>query len=40
MFLSLAALLFTGYPVAFILGGLAILFGLIGNGLEIFKLIE
>ena len=40
MFLSLAALLFTGYPVAFILGGLAIGFGLIGYSLEMFKLIE
>jgi len=40
MFLSLAALLFTGYPVAFILGGLAIGYGLIGHGLEVFKLIE
>jgi len=40
MFLSLACLLFTGYPVAFILGGLAIGFGLIGHELEMFKLIE
>jgi len=40
MFLSLACLLFTGYPVAFILGGLAIGFGLIGHQLEMFKLIE
>ncbi|MBT5351288.1 MAG: TRAP transporter large permease subunit [Rhodospirillales bacterium] len=40
MFLSLACLLFTGYPVAFILGGLAIGFGLIGYELEMFKLIE
>ena len=40
MFLCLAGLLFTGYPVAFILGGLAVAFGLIGNGLETFKLIE
>ncbi len=40
MFLSLAALLFTGYPVAFILGGLAIGFGLIGHSLDMFKLIE
>ena len=40
MFLSLACLLFSGFPVAFILGGLAILFGLIGYFLEVFSLIE
>jgi len=40
MFVSLAGLLFTGYPVAFILGGLAVLFGLIGHGIGDFKLIE
>ena len=40
MFLSLACLLFSGFPVAFILGGLAILFGLIGYFLGIFSLIE
>ena len=40
MFVSLACLLFSGFPVAFILGGLAILFGLVGYLLEIFSLIE
>ena len=40
MFLSLATLLFTGFPVAFILGGLALLFGLIGYFLDMFSLIE
>ena len=40
MFLSLALLLFTGFPVAFILGGLAIAFGLIGYFMEVFRLIE
>jgi TRAP-type mannitol/chloroaromatic compound transport system permease large subunit len=30
MFLALAGLLFTGYPVAFVLAGVAVLFGLIG----------
>jgi len=40
MFLTLACLLFSGFPVAFILGGLAMLFGLIGYFLGIFKLIE
>ncbi len=40
MFLTLASLLFSGYPVAFILGGLAMLFGLIGYFLGVFSLIE
>ena len=40
MFMSLACLLFSGFPVAFILGGLALLFGLIGYFLDIFSLIE
>ncbi len=40
MFLSLAGLLFTGFPVAFILGGLAIAFGLIGYFMDAFRLIE
>ncbi len=40
MFCTLACLLFTGYPVAFILGGLAFLFGVIGWFLDIFALIE
>ena len=40
MFTTLACLLFTGFPVAFILGGLALLYGLIGYFLEMFSLIE
>jgi tripartite ATP-independent transporter DctM subunit len=40
MFLTLALLLFSGYPVAFILGGLALLYGLIGYALDMFSLIE
>ena len=40
MFLSLACLLFSGFPVAFILGGLALLFGLIGYFLGVYSLIE
>ena len=40
MFLTLAMLLFSGYPVAFILGGLALLYGLIGYSLGVFSLIE
>ena len=40
MFLTLATLLFSGYPVAFILGGLALLYGMIGYFLDVFSLIE
>jgi tripartite ATP-independent transporter DctM subunit len=40
MFLTLAILLFSGYPVAFVLGGVALTFGLIGYFLGTFKLIE
>jgi len=40
MFVTLASLLFSGFPVAFILGGLALLYGLFGYFLEIFSLIE
>jgi tripartite ATP-independent transporter DctM subunit len=40
MFLTLAILLFSGYPVAFILGGIALTFGLLGFFLGSFKLIE
>ena len=40
MFMCLAVLLFSGFPVAFILGGLALLFGLIGYFLDVFSLIE
>jgi tripartite ATP-independent transporter DctM subunit len=40
MFLTLALLLFSGFPVAFILGGLALGFGLIGYFLGSFSLIE
>ena len=40
MFMSLACLLFSGFPVAFILGGLALLFGLVGYFLDTFSLIE
>jgi len=40
MFLTLALLLFSGYPVAFILGGLALLYGLVGYALGVFSLIE
>ncbi len=40
MFLSLAFLLFSGYPVAFVLGGLAMIFGLLGYFLDVFALIQ
>jgi tripartite ATP-independent transporter DctM subunit len=40
MFLTLAILLFSGYPVAFVLGGIAITYGFIGYGLGVFSLIE
>ena len=40
MFGTLASLLFSGFPVAFILGGIAVLFGMIGYWMEMFDLIE
>lgn len=40
MFLTLGVLLFSGYPVAFILGGLALLFGLLGYLLGSFKIVQ
>ena len=40
MFVTLALLLFSGYPVAFILGGLAMGFGILGFFLDTFSLIE
>jgi tripartite ATP-independent transporter DctM subunit len=40
MFMTLGLLLFSGYPVAFVLGGLALLYGLIGYLLGVFSLIE
>src|SRR5262245_33777636 len=40
MFLTLGLLLFSGFPVAFVLGGLALLYGLIGYLLGVFSLIE
>lgn len=40
MFVMLAVLMFTGYPVAFVLGGTALTFGLIGFYVDYFALIE
>jgi tripartite ATP-independent transporter DctM subunit len=37
LFIALAALLFTGYPVAFVLGGIAIFFGAIGMAFGVFE---
>lgn len=37
LFVVLAVLLFTGYPVAFVLGGIAILFGAIGMAFGVFE---
>ncbi|HBC52681.1 MAG TPA: C4-dicarboxylate ABC transporter [Alphaproteobacteria bacterium] len=37
MFVALAILLFSGYPVAFILGGIGLAFGLIGIAFDIFN---
>jgi tripartite ATP-independent transporter DctM subunit len=37
LFLLLALLLFSGYPVAFVLGGLAIFFGAIGIAFDVFQ---
>ena len=40
MFLTLATLLFSGYPVAFVLGGVALSFGMLGYFLGTFNLIQ
>lgn len=40
MFPVLALFLFTGYPIAFVLGGVGLLFGLIGMGFDIFNFKE
>ena len=40
MFISLAMLLFSGFPVAFILGGVGLMFGFIGVYYDVFSLIE
>jgi tripartite ATP-independent transporter DctM subunit len=37
LFVTLAALLFTGYPVAFVLGGIAIFFGAVGILFDVFQ---
>ena len=40
MFLALAILLFSGFPVAFVLGGVGLGFGFIGVHFEVFSFIE
>jgi len=40
MFLTLGVLLFSGYPVAFVLGGTALLFGFLGYLVGTFRLVE
>ena len=40
MFLALALLLFSGFPVAFVLGGVGLFFGSIGILLDVFSLVE
>lgn len=40
MFPTLAIFLFSGYPVAFVLGGVGLFFGFIGMGLDIFNFKE
>ena len=40
MFLSLMALMFTGYPIGLVLGGLAVAYGALGIALDIFSFAE
>jgi tripartite ATP-independent transporter DctM subunit len=40
MFLTLMALIFSGYPIGLVLGGIAILYGLIGMALDVFSFAE
>ena len=40
MFFTLMALVFTSYPIGFVLAGVAILFGLIGSLAGVFSLVE
>ena len=40
MFLTLAVLLFSGFPVAFVLGGVGLGFGFLGIAFDVFSFIE
>ena len=40
MFLCLAVLLFSGFPVAFVLGGIGLAFGFVGMAFGIFSFLE
>ena len=39
LFITVLMFIMLGYPVAFTLGGIAIIFGIIGIGIEIFSLL-
>ena len=40
MFFTLAVLLFSGFPVAFVLGGVGLGFGFLGIAFDVFSFIE
>ena len=40
MFIVLMALVLTSYPIAFVLGGTALMFGLIGIAFDVFSFVE
>lgn len=40
MFVTLMALVFSSYPIGFVLAGTSVLFGLIGLGLDLFSFVE
>ncbi len=40
MFIFLTVMMFTGYPVAFVLGGTSLIFGFVGMYFEVFSFIE
>ena len=40
MFATLALLLFSGFPVAFVLGGVGLGFGFLGMAFDVFSFIE
>ena len=40
MFAALAMLLFSGYPVAFVLGGVGLGFGVLGLSFDVFSVVE
>jgi len=40
MFFALCVLIYSGFPLGFVLGGTALLFGMIGWGLDVFELVQ